>query len=275
MTTTSLRRIASAASILALSIGALAFPTTAQAAERDGVCDSGEVCFYHNSNQQGSVSDFTGSIPNYGDSQPDCYEFKGSGKGKGECLKNDAASVTNNTDHPVTVYYNSNFKGASQTIPAGTSTNLDPALKNNNASHQIGTDTAQKPPESGSINNPHDPAWGPNGGYTPRAQWLKDRIEQEFPNVDCNTYKTGSKSSSHYTGNGLDCFGSAEDRQRVADWTTNHASDLKVWYVIHNQQIFSLTRPQEGWRGMEDRGSDSANHKDHVHISLQDPKHQF
>ncbi|MBO3725180.1 peptidase inhibitor family I36 protein, partial [Actinomyces bowdenii] len=145
MTTISLRRAASGASILALAIGALALPTTAQATERDGVCDSGEVCFYHNSNQQGSVSDFTGSIPNYGDSQPNCYEFKGPGKGKGNCLKNDAASVKNNTDQPVTVYYNSNYKGASQTIPAGASVNLDPALKNNNASHQIGTDTTNTP----------------------------------------------------------------------------------------------------------------------------------
>lgn len=276
MTTISLRRAASGASILALAIGALALPTTAQATERDGVCDSGEVCFYHNSNQQGSVSDFTGSIPNYGNSQPNCYEFKGPGKGKGNCLKNDAASVKNNTDQPVTVYYNSNYKGASQTIPAGASVNLDPALKNNNASHQIGTDTTNTPPaESGDLDNPHGPAWGSNGGYTPRSQWLKDRIEQEFPNVECNTYKSAKKSSSHYTGNGLDCFGSAEDRERVAEWTKDNAHSLKVWYVIHDQKIFSLTRPQEGWKKQKDRGSVSANHKDHVHISLQDPDHQF
>lgn len=275
MTISPVRRISSGASILALIIGALALPATAQAAERDGVCDSGEVCFYHNSNQQGSVSDFAGSIPNYGESQPECYEFRGPGKGQGECLKNDAASVTNNTDQPVIVYYNSNFKGTSQTIPAGASVNLDPSLKNNNASHQIGTDTTDTPPEPGSATNPHGPEWGSNGGYTLRARWLKDKIEQEFPGVTCSTYETSKKSSSHYTGNGLDCFGSPEERDRLAKWTSQNAHNLKVWYVIHNQEIFSLTNPQAGWKGMKDRGSDSANHKDHVHISLQDPKHQF
>mgnify|MGYP003090284271 FL=1 len=30
--------------------------------ERDGVCEVGEVCFYYNSDQQGSVSDFASSV---------------------------------------------------------------------------------------------------------------------------------------------------------------------------------------------------------------------
>ena len=124
------RHIAAGASMLVLA-SALAVPASAaSAAGRDGVCDSGEVCFYYNSNQQGSVSDFTDSVGNYGSSQPRCYEFKGAGNGKGECMKNQVASVTNRTDRPVTVYYNSNYKGATQTIPAGASVNLNSTLKN-------------------------------------------------------------------------------------------------------------------------------------------------
>ena len=49
MGATMARRIASAGSLLALAAGALLIPTsTASAAERDGVCDAGEVCFYYN-----------------------------------------------------------------------------------------------------------------------------------------------------------------------------------------------------------------------------------
>ncbi|PZU33951.1 MAG: hypothetical protein DI576_05770 [Actinomyces sp.] len=105
--------------------------------ERDGVCEAGEVCFYYNSDQQGSVSDFSSSIENYGTSQPGCYDFKGPGAGQGECIKNNAASVENRTAAPVTVYFNSGHKGDTEVIPAGASVNLD-EFKNKNASHSIG-----------------------------------------------------------------------------------------------------------------------------------------
>ncbi|MBO3724854.1 peptidase inhibitor family I36 protein [Actinomyces bowdenii] len=135
------RRLTGAAAALLLALGALTLPSSpASAAERDGVCDVGEVCFHYNSDQKGAVSDFTGSMRNYGSSQPGCYEFKSPDKdaaGRGECMKNNTASVTNRTAHPVTVYYNSNYGGRSQVIPAGASANLDPALKNNNASHHV------------------------------------------------------------------------------------------------------------------------------------------
>ena len=63
MGATMARRIASAGSLLALAAGALLIPaSTASAAERNGVCDAGEVCFYYNTNGHGSISDFNGSI---------------------------------------------------------------------------------------------------------------------------------------------------------------------------------------------------------------------
>jgi len=174
------RHLAAGASVLVLAAGAFAVPaSTASAAGRDGVCDSGEVCFYYNSNQQGSVSDFTNSVGNYGNTQPSCYDFKGPGNGKGKCLKNEAASVTNRTDKPVTVYYNSNYQGASQTIPAGASVNLNSTLKNQNASHRIGD------------------GGGGGGGSTPiSGQWASPapsnaRITANFPRYSDGTFHSG------------------------------------------------------------------------------------
>ena len=46
-----------------------------------------------------------------------------------------------------------------------------------------------------------------------------------------------------------------------------HASELGVSYVIWSQHIWSVERGSEGWRAMEDRGSTTANHYDHVHVS--------
>ncbi|GAA1944661.1 CHAP domain-containing protein [Kitasatospora viridis] len=116
-------------------IGATSAP--AFAASRDGVCDSGEFCYYYNSNEAGSVSDFTGSVSDLGATQPTCYDFKGAGAGQGLCVKNNAASVWNRTGHTVRVYFNSGYSGASQDFAPGAKGNLDATLKNNDASHQF------------------------------------------------------------------------------------------------------------------------------------------
>lgn len=56
--------------------------------------------------------------------------------------------------------------------------------------------------------------------------------------------------------------------QKMAEWGQEHAADLGIKYIIWDQKIWSVGRASEGWRPMEDRGSISANHKDHNHISF-------
>jgi len=123
--------------LVAALAGIIVAPGAALAAARDGVCDSGEFCYYYNSNEAGSVSDFTDSLDDYGATQPTCYEFRGPGNGKGLCVKNNAASVWNRTSKTVRVYFNSNDAGHSQDFAAGAKGNLDATLKNNNASHEM------------------------------------------------------------------------------------------------------------------------------------------
>ncbi|MBW8483145.1 peptidase inhibitor family I36 protein [Actinomadura parmotrematis] len=122
---------------VALSGGGLASASLASAAGRNGVCEAGEFCLYFNSGQQGSVSDFTGSVADYGAKQPSCFDFKGSGAGKGRCVKNAAASVWNRSSKTVRVYFNSNYGGTYQDFKTGAKGNLSAALKNQNASHQF------------------------------------------------------------------------------------------------------------------------------------------
>ncbi|MEV4620070.1 peptidase inhibitor family I36 protein [Asanoa sp. NPDC049573] len=130
-------RMSVLAVLVAAVVGVVVAPGAASAAGRDGVCDSGEFCYYYNSNEAGSVSDFTDSQDDYGATQPTCYEFKGAGNGKGLCVKNNAASVWNRSSKTVRVYFNSNFGGASQDFAAGAKGNLNATLKNNNASHEF------------------------------------------------------------------------------------------------------------------------------------------
>ena len=54
----------------------------------------------------------------------------------------------------------------------------------------------------------------------------------------------------------------------IANWTRANASTLGVSEVIYSQKIWTVQRSSEGWRSMSDRGSATANHYDHVHVSV-------
>lgn len=55
---------------------------------------------------------------------------------------------------------------------------------------------------------------------------------------------------------------------QVAAWAKKQARPLGINYVIWNQHIWNIRRNQEGWRYMASRGGDTANHKNHVHITV-------
>jgi hypothetical protein len=56
--------------------------------------------------------------------------------------------------------------------------------------------------------------------------------------------------------------------QSVANYLQRNAAALGVTYIIWRQRIWNVSRAAEGWRQMEDRGSRTANHYDHVHASF-------
>jgi endonuclease/exonuclease/phosphatase (EEP) superfamily protein YafD len=61
--------------------------------------------------------------------------------------------------------------------------------------------------------------------------------------------------------------GKAQGDALVA-YAQQHAKELGIDYIIWYQRIWSVGRSDEGWRPMEDRGSDTQNHKDHPHINV-------
>ncbi|GAA0961350.1 SpoIID/LytB domain-containing protein [Actinocorallia libanotica] len=142
-------RLAAASAALAVGGVVLAAPSPASAAGRDGVCQTGEFCYYFNSNHKGSVSDFTKSVANYATKQPECYDFKGAGAGKGKCIKNEAAAAWNRSSKTVRVYFNSNYSGRYQDFKPGAKVNLSAALKNQNASHKFMSSGSPSPGPTG------------------------------------------------------------------------------------------------------------------------------
>lgn len=54
----------------------------------------------------------------------------------------------------------------------------------------------------------------------------------------------------------------------TAAWMQQNHEALGVMYIIWKQHIWSPSRASEGWRSMNDRGSVTQNHHDHVHLSV-------
>lgn len=75
-------------------------------------------------------------------------------------------------------------------------------------------------------------------------------------------------SGEHGTGQALDVMISGATGWEIAEFVRANAGDLGVSEVLYAQQIWTVERSSEGWRYMEDRGSSTANHYDHVHVTV-------
>lgn len=73
-----------------------------------------------------------------------------------------------------------------------------------------------------------------------------------------------SSASDHPAGLAVDFMVDRATGDRLAACALKNAEALGVKYVIYRQRI----NTGNGWEAMEDRGSATANHMDHVHISF-------
>jgi hypothetical protein len=80
-------------------------------------------------------------------------------------------------------------------------------------------------------------------------------------------YRAGS-SGDHGTGRAVDIMVSGDPGLAIAHYVQAHAEALHVTYVIYQQKIWLAGKPTSQWTPMEDRGSRTANHYDHVHVSV-------
>jgi SH3 domain-containing protein len=81
----------------------------------------------------------------------------------------------------------------------------------------------------------------------------------------------GRRASSGFHGTGQAVDAMISDSSvgwDIANWTRANASKLGVSEVIYYQKIWTVQRSSDGWRPMSDRGSATANHYDHVHVSV-------
>jgi len=105
-------------------------------------------------------------------------------------------------------------------------------------------------------------------GLTPDAIRVHRALCHRYPQF---TSFLGRRSSSGNHGSGRALDGMISDSSAgwdAARWLRANAKSLGVSEVIYRQQIWTVQRSSDGWRSMSDRGSPTANHMDHVHVSV-------
>ncbi|HQE32155.1 MAG TPA: SH3 domain-containing protein [Propionibacteriaceae bacterium] len=110
-------------------------------------------------------------------------------------------------------------------------------------------------------------------GLQPRAQAVVTDVRSRFPVIRTIYGVRADSIPDHPSGRAVDLMipsyqSNAATGQQIAEYYRANASRFGIEYIIFNQRIWSVARSSEGWRYMADRGSDTANHKDHVHITV-------
>lgn len=126
-----------------------------------------------------------------------------------------------------------------------------------------------------SITQPPAPTYAVEKGLKPNAIKVHRAVRATFPQITSIGGVRKDPLPDHPSGRALDLmipnYKSASGKalgQKVALWAKANAKELGINYVIWNQHIWNIERDKEGWRYMANRGSDSANHKNHVHITV-------
>ncbi|MEV0615506.1 hypothetical protein AB0I81_19475 [Nonomuraea sp. NPDC050404] len=114
-------------------------------------------------------------------------------------------------------------------------------------------------------------------GLTPRMINVRAEIMANFPmryGVGClrpgdpGEHGKGRACDFMMSGGGSMAGGNdAANGDALADWLIKNGSRLGVMYIIWKQRYYDI-RSGGGWDPMSDRGGVTANHYDHVHVSV-------
>jgi hypothetical protein len=123
------------------------------------------------------------------------------------------------------------------------------------------------PPKSGGLSFAGCPSGSSvESGLTTNAVKVHRAVCASFPSVQ--SYGGLGGGGAHAAGRALDIMVSGSLGDSIAGYVRSNASALGVSEVIWSQRIWTVQRAGEGWRSMEDRGSATANHYDHVHVTV-------
>ncbi|OLT45283.1 hypothetical protein BJF85_01450 [Saccharomonospora sp. CUA-673] len=123
--------------------------------------------------------------------------------------------------------------------------------------------TSQQPPPPPPTPTP-EPCSTDLEGTQPHVAQVGNHVLTQFDVDSVGGVASRSGASDHPSGLALDFMTTGENGDRIAEYVLANQAEFGVTYVIWAQQY----NDGSGWSMMEDRGSDTANHYDHVHVSF-------
>ena len=102
-------------------------------------------------------------------------------------------------------------------------------------------------------------------GLTRNAIAVLNAVREEFPELTEFGGVRPGDPGDHGSGHALDIMTSTSQGDAVARYLQGRAGELGIRYLIWKQRRWA---PGGTWVPMEDRGSITANHYDHVHVSV-------
>ena len=104
-------------------------------------------------------------------------------------------------------------------------------------------------------------------GLTSGAVYVYRSVCHAFPQI--SSYGGWDAHGEHSSGKALDIMTSDVSLgDAIASFLQQHSSELHLYDILWRQRIWTPVRASEGWRLFADRGSATANHFDHVHVSV-------
>jgi hypothetical protein len=109
------------------------------------------------------------------------------------------------------------------------------------------------------------------GPLRPQAQAAANAVVSNVPGADGitlgGTRASAADPGGHPSGLAIDYMVLADTAlgEAIVQYHIAHWDELGVEYVIYKQRM--LSSPNGSWTSMEDRGSPTANHMDHVHVN--------
>ncbi len=101
-------------------------------------------------------------------------------------------------------------------------------------------------------------------GTEPHVAQVGHHVLTQFAVESVGGRASRANASDHPAGLALDFMVDPEVGDALAEYVVAHQAEFGVTYVIWEQRVNSGS----GWSLMEDRGSPTANHMDHVHVSF-------
>lgn len=108
--------------------------------------------------------------------------------------------------------------------------------------------------------------WCNDKGLGSNASKVCSAVRSNFGITNIGGFRAGA--GDHGTGKAVDIMiSSSSQGDAVARWAIANMGAYNMTYVIWQQRIWLAGA--DGWRSMEDRGSPTQNHMDHVHVSVE------